>query len=503
MGFQLVIAEGKEAGREFVFDQMSVVIGRISECDVILYDPGVSRKHARIFSEGDLYFVEDMGSSNGTKVNGSIIKKKQLADGDAVSLGPVVFNFSATYLEEPEPPVEAKTAEVHTRIVSQDDVKRQRNRGVALAPKDAAPEKLKELARSSTMAMQAVSRPRTSGSSPALARSSGPKAAPAPLDRPRSAPLSAAERARIKRESSGLVARVRIFWVEASARTRKVVFAALGACGLGVLGLFYYLIIVPPDNRPKLPPEPNVLARKPIEESFGLGDDVSYERPDMKIFSFEFNAPVNAVVILHFQAKDISQGEVMVSANGADVGLVPPDNLAVNERSNELIIPSISLKKAEKNQVTFDNVRNPPKSDPWRIWNVWIEVNLLPELPPAELVRSAATHYQRGTQNFERRDVGAGNRYAAWKDFRTAWLMLESHPEPKPELYLIARDKVKEAQAELDRTCAKLLLEAEGAYNQNQFEAARLTLEHVKVYFPANDQPCPWRAEQKRVNYGL
>ena len=503
MGFQLVIAEGKEAGREFVFDQMSVVIGRISECDVILYDPGVSRKHARIFAEGEIYFVEDMGSSNGTKVNGTIIKKKQLTDGDALSLGPVVFNFSATYLEEPEPP---KTADVHTRIVSQDDVKRQRNRGSALAPKDAAPEQLKELARTSTKTMQAVSRPRVTGSNPAAIRASGPRPAvgAAAIDRPRSAaPLSAAEKARIKRESSGLSARARIFWAEANATTRKLVYGAGGLAGLLFLGLFYYLLIVPNDNRPKLPPEPTTLTRKPIEESFGLGEGVSYERSDMKIFDFEFNAPVNAVVILHFQAKDISQNEVMVSVNGADVGFVPPDTLAVNERSNEIIIPPVSLKKGEKNKVTFDNVNNPPKSDPWRIWNTWIEVNLLPELPPDELVRSAKMTYQRASQNFERRDVGAGNRYMAWKDFRTAWLMLESHPEPRPELYLIAREKVKEAQAELDRTCAKLLLEAEGAYNQNQFEAARLTLEHVKEYFPANDQPCPFRAEQKRVNYGL
>src|SRR5687768_6634065 len=98
MGFQLTIAEGKEAGREFVFDQQSVVIGRTSECDVVLYDPGVSRKHARIFEEKDSYFVEDMGSSNGTKLNGEIVKKAKLNDGDAVTLGPVVFNFSSSEL---------------------------------------------------------------------------------------------------------------------------------------------------------------------------------------------------------------------------------------------------------------------------------------------------------------------------------------------------------------------------------------------------------------------
>src|SRR3954447_11448561 len=94
MGFQLTISEGKEAGREFVFEQQAVEIGRTSDCDVVLYDPGVSRKHARIFSEQAGYFVEDMGSSHGTQDNGAIIKKKQLADGDAIWLGPVVFNFA-------------------------------------------------------------------------------------------------------------------------------------------------------------------------------------------------------------------------------------------------------------------------------------------------------------------------------------------------------------------------------------------------------------------------
>src|SRR5687767_3344312 len=95
MGFQLTIAQGKEAGREFVFEQPSVVIGRSTDCDVVLYDPGVSRRHARIFAEGAGFYVEDMGSSNGTKVNGQLIKAKQsLSDGDAVTLGPVIFNFA-------------------------------------------------------------------------------------------------------------------------------------------------------------------------------------------------------------------------------------------------------------------------------------------------------------------------------------------------------------------------------------------------------------------------
>jgi pSer/pThr/pTyr-binding forkhead associated (FHA) protein len=124
MAFQLKIAEGKEAGREFLFEQGSVVIGRTSECDVVVYDPGVSRKHARIFADGDGYFVEDMGSSNGTKVNGNIVQRQRLNTGDSVSLGPVVFNFSAAAPDHTaRTATPAAVAEAHTRIVSHEDVR--------------------------------------------------------------------------------------------------------------------------------------------------------------------------------------------------------------------------------------------------------------------------------------------------------------------------------------------------------------------------------------------
>lgn len=219
----------------------------------------------------------------------------------------------------------------------------------------------------------------------------------------------------------------------------------------------------------------------------------------MKVFTFEYVAPLQAVVILHFQARDISQDEVAVTVNGTDVGKVPADTLNAAERSHELVVPPALLKKGDKNTVIFDSTQNPPGADPWRIWNVWVEISQLPELPPDQLLREANTTFQRGVLNFERRDIGAGNRYEAWKDFRTTWLMLESHPEPKPELYHLARTKMKEAQLELDRKCSQLMLTVETLFNQHQFDAARGELDHVRHYFPANDQPCPWRAEQKRA----
>ena len=56
---------------------------------------GVSREHARVLREGALYFVEDMGSVNGTFVNSRRVTRAELANGDCLQLGPrVSFRFS-------------------------------------------------------------------------------------------------------------------------------------------------------------------------------------------------------------------------------------------------------------------------------------------------------------------------------------------------------------------------------------------------------------------------
>ncbi|NVJ25731.1 MULTISPECIES: FHA domain-containing protein [Myxococcus] len=530
MPFQLTISEGKDAGKEFVFDQDSVLIGRTSECDVVLYDPGVSRKHCRLFLDGDAYSVEDQGSANGTLLNGTAVQTQALEDGDKLTLGPVTFVFALMTEEstgEEELPAGAEEGANSTRIVSVDALKRQRNKGVALAPDGADEESLEEIRQGATRNNLRALRPAgQSGSRAALAASNEPAAierapasAPAPRrPQPSSAPvrarpsanagagagsgLSAAERARIRRESPGLVASAKLFWADASNMVRGGLVGGGVAVVLGLFGLLYWLVLSEVDMGP-VGEEPSVLTQQPIRDSFGLGPDVTWARADMKIFEWEYTAATKAVVILHYQAQGISKDEVMVSVNGVDVGKVPPDTLASQDRSLELMIPSQHLKKGEPNRIVFDNTKNPPGEDPWRIWNVWVERALLPDLLPEELLRQATESYKRGRKNNDTPDIGARNRYEAWKSFRESWLMLEAHPEPKPDLYYEAQERMKTAQQELDRTCAKLLLEVEGYYNQGNYKAASATLDHIKQYFPEFDQPCATRAENKRGEYGL
>lgn len=538
MGFQLKIAEGKDAGKEFEFDQGSVLIGRTPECDVVLYDAGVSRKHCRIFSEGHRFIIEDMGSSNGTRLNGEpITKKQELADGDQLTLGPVVFVFGALAADpgvEPSTDADAEPGADagSTRIVSADKIKpRIKNKGEALKPEGAEgdPENLDKIQRLATRALPAMrasrvsSAPRLSTAAGAAARTSNPGAiervAASPLPRRTSGTgssaavarvqpgkaggLSAAERARIKRESPGPIAKFKLFWIEASVGVRRGVIACSVLLALGgVAGAYWYVINQDFTGGPS-GTEPSELSNKAIGDSFGVGPGVTWQHSDSKTFTWEYTAATRAVVILHFQAQGISQGEVMVAVNGVDVGLVPADTLASRDRPLELMIPPNLLKKGEVNRIAFDNTKNPPAEDEWRVWNVRVEKALLPELPPDELVTKAKESYARGKLNAQRADVGARNRYEAWKSFREAWLLLEAHPDPKPDLYEEAQEQMREAQKELDRTCAKLLLETEGYYNQRNYKAARDTLDHIQEYFPEFDQPCRMHSENKRSEYGF
>ena len=323
-------------------------------------------------------------------------------------------------------------------------------------------------------------------------------AAVAPLRRSTPpAALTAAERARILRR--GPLARLQLWWDELGLLPKLAPAVVVVLAVVAVAAVFR----AGPASVSVAPEPSELVANQPIEASFGLGEGVTYERPDQKVFDFAYKSPVKMVVVLHFQARDISANEVVISVNGTDVGFVPPDTLAVNERSNEALVPPSAMVRNGRNKFTFDNTKNPPNKETWRIWNTWVEIFPLPELGREELIKSAQENMRRGQDFWDRRQVGAENLYKAWRSFRESWLVLESVEGAKPMEYTISRDKMREAQQSLDRLCSQLLLEAQSAYNQKQFEAARSTLEHVNEYFPKKDQPCPFRAEQMREYYGI
>ncbi|MCL4433169.1 MAG: FHA domain-containing protein [Actinobacteria bacterium] len=73
-----------------------IVIGRLSDCDIVLHDQNVSRRHAEIGKDSKGYSVTDLGSTNGTMVNGVPVRTSRLMDGDELSFGTTTVIFIHT-----------------------------------------------------------------------------------------------------------------------------------------------------------------------------------------------------------------------------------------------------------------------------------------------------------------------------------------------------------------------------------------------------------------------
>jgi pSer/pThr/pTyr-binding forkhead associated (FHA) protein len=91
-GFRLVMSEGPQPGQTFMLDRDLLAIGRDpTNNNIVINDPQVSRQHARIVRQGDLMVIEDVGSTNGTFVNGMRLNSPHtLINGDVIGLGDAV-----------------------------------------------------------------------------------------------------------------------------------------------------------------------------------------------------------------------------------------------------------------------------------------------------------------------------------------------------------------------------------------------------------------------------
>jgi diguanylate cyclase (GGDEF)-like protein len=84
----LLAVSGPQRGSIFTIEGPEKVIGRTSECDITLSDSGISRQHAAIIVHSDGTLVlRDLGSRNGTRLNGKRVSESVLADGDTIRLG--------------------------------------------------------------------------------------------------------------------------------------------------------------------------------------------------------------------------------------------------------------------------------------------------------------------------------------------------------------------------------------------------------------------------------
>ena len=83
-------------GDRFGLTESIISIGRHPDCNLVLADPNVSRNHAEIRPQGDHFVVVDLGSTNGSRINGIRIDTQVLHDGDELSFGNTKMRFEAS-----------------------------------------------------------------------------------------------------------------------------------------------------------------------------------------------------------------------------------------------------------------------------------------------------------------------------------------------------------------------------------------------------------------------
>ena len=81
------------AERAVPVDKELLTIGRLSECDIVINDTGASRRHAQIRTVDGVSTLTDLGSTNGTKVNGRDVQSTELSDGDRITVGATQIDY--------------------------------------------------------------------------------------------------------------------------------------------------------------------------------------------------------------------------------------------------------------------------------------------------------------------------------------------------------------------------------------------------------------------------
>jgi hypothetical protein len=91
----VLVSGGRASSKAFPISKPVTTIGRQTDCDVVLSDGAASRHHAELRNEGSAFTIQDLGSTNGTRVNGAAVMEQELQDGDRLTIGETELEFRA------------------------------------------------------------------------------------------------------------------------------------------------------------------------------------------------------------------------------------------------------------------------------------------------------------------------------------------------------------------------------------------------------------------------
>jgi pSer/pThr/pTyr-binding forkhead associated (FHA) protein len=116
----VTVKSGSQEGLLLEIDRDEVIIGRSGDCEITVPDQAVSGRHCAIVREENRYWLRDLESTNGTRLNGGLVKESRLKPGDIIMVGSaeLVFDGDDVAVDESVPKTKPRSAPVPTVVLS-------------------------------------------------------------------------------------------------------------------------------------------------------------------------------------------------------------------------------------------------------------------------------------------------------------------------------------------------------------------------------------------------
>ena len=462
-------------GKEYHFEN-TATLGRIEECEVTIIDPGISREHARVTGRRGVFIVEDLGSSNGTRLNGETINGPEvLRDGDYITVGAVNIMFSNLEMDKAGEPTE----KMHLSEKQADKLDHSREFDLGNLPT------LKEFFTPLRIIVTALFLFML-GFLPILTR--------------RFLELGVA--LLLLACIGGLVV-VKLRNVLSLILRKTSVFA----------GVLFGIVFIAAGTGKLFPSaveaqEQQEWSEHPIDyaeyeqsggyDNWALGyqevsryyGDVNYR--DKIIFRY-YKSPQRQRITLEYAACGISEGEAAIFLNDKKLDYIPVAETCRYDLS--IVLPPEKLKTGE-NYVVFDNLRNDRNgTETWLISYVKFREEAIPKADPVQ----AEQNFRLGMRLYDDRQVDPRNRQRAITHFRLARDYLEMI-EKKPHLYGEATRMIRTIDKQLQRIFQNGMFEAQRQTNFGKYEEAANILRKTMSYFDADKKDPRFLQLQSALN---
>jgi len=114
----ILVLETTGEGAQKVSVGLSTIIGRAEDCDLVVDDEAASRRHVEVMAKGGSFYWKDMGSTNGTLLNGGRMQEGRLESGDRIQIGGMVVRFETEEVADDRPSPDDSTTTKQTFLIN-------------------------------------------------------------------------------------------------------------------------------------------------------------------------------------------------------------------------------------------------------------------------------------------------------------------------------------------------------------------------------------------------